>query len=171
MTGFAWLAGGEGTTFSKPAARDERSPLLPKDGQLCAGGTIAGLRCVNEGLPQMRCNWERNWGVAIGFNVKADGKAWGEEAAAEIAVDFRGRWSRYRLSAHRAGDPSRQTYCIDDYRSGQSAQPRAFKTECWADRGESLPDFKGVDSFHLVLASGTDLTAFRYCISGVRIVP
>lgn len=171
MTGFAWLAGGAGTTLSSTVVHAEHARLLPKDGELCARGTIAGMRCVNDKLPQMRCNWDKNWGVALGLFVRADRKAWGEEAAAAIAVDFHGRTNRYRLNAHRAGDPKEKVYCIYDYQSGQIARPGMFRSACWDGKGEALSDFKSVDQFTLHLPSGLEYMAFRYCIAGVQVIP
>jgi hypothetical protein len=150
ITGFAWVAGGQGTTFSWPVGRhgepDNSGGLIPKDGKVCASGSMAGLRCVNENLPKMRCNWQQNWGVQIGFNVQPDHTPWGEQAPNAIAVEFQGRANSYRLNAHRNGDPERKLYCIADYKSGQIAKPSMFKTECWADKGEMLSDFKSVDT-------------------------
>jgi hypothetical protein len=171
MTGFAWLASGEGTTLSKPTLRDSSGRLRPEAGELCASGTVAGLRCVNEGLPSVRCNWDRSWGVAIGVNVRADGKAWGAEAAGAIAVEFHGRTSSYRLNAHRSGDPREKVYCIEGYKSGQIAKPGMFRSECWADKGEALADFRDVDLFNLQFSSGMEYVAFRYCIAGVQVYP
>jgi hypothetical protein len=171
MTGFAWLASGAGTTISAAATHEAFTRLVPEAGQLCAGGTVAGLRCVNEGTPRTRCNWDRNWGVAVGLNVKADGNAWGEAAAGAIAVEFHGRSSNYRLITHRSGDPDEKIFCIENYRSGQIVKPSMFKSQCWADQGETLPDFKDVDQFNLQFPSGMAYVAFRYCITGVQLLP
>jgi hypothetical protein len=171
MTGFAWLAGGAGTTISGAATHEAFTRLVLESGQLCARGTVAALRCVNEDTPQARCNWDRNWGVAIGLNVKADGKAWGEAAAGAIAVEFHGRSSNYRLITHRNGDPDEKIFCVENYKSGQIARPSMFKSQCWADQGDTLPDFKSVDQFNLQFASGMAYVAFRYCITGVQLLP
>jgi hypothetical protein len=109
--------------------------------------------------------------VAIGLNVKADGKAWGEAAAGAIAVEFHGRSSNYRLITHRNGDPDEKIFCVDNYKSGQIAKPSMFKSQCWADQGETLPDFKSVDQFNLQFPSGMAYVAFRYCITGVQLLP
>jgi hypothetical protein len=170
MTGFAWLVGGVGTSFSKSIVRAEHARLLPRDGQLCARGTIAGVHCVNDNRPELQCGWEDNWGVAIGLSVHADGSAWGDEAPAALAIDFRGRASPYHLKAHRAGEPDQQRFCIYDYRSGQIAKPAMF-TRCWQDKGEALSDFRGVDFFSLDLPSGPEYRSFRYCVVGVQILP
>ena len=169
MTGFAWLAAGAGTTVAGVDPREAFTRLAPESGQLCAGGTVAGLRCVNEETPRVRCNWDRNWGVAIGLNVKADGKAWGDAAADAIAVEFHGRSSSYRLLVHRSGDPDEKIFCVENYKSGQIVKPAMFKSQCWADEGETLPDFKSVDQFNLQFPSGMAYVAFRYCITGVQL--
>jgi hypothetical protein len=170
MTGFAWLAGGEDTRFSTPAVRRTPARMLAKNGELCVHGTVAGLRCVNENLPQMRCNWTSNWGVQVGFQVKADGSAWGDDAARAIAVEFHGRTNRYRLNAHRS-EPDERDFCIEGYQSGELAQPAMFKSKCWADQGETLTDFRNVNRFNLQLMPGLEYVAFHYCISGIEILP
>jgi hypothetical protein len=179
ITGFVWVARGDGTRLSKPAtieehaclACEEHAPLGREGGELCTRGTMMGLSCINETTSRMRCNWRQNWGVTIGFNVNADQNAWGESAAGGIAVRFHGRSAGYRLNAHRKGDPVEKNYCIDNYKSGQIVGPAMFKAPCWVDVGEALPDFKEVDYFDLQLQPGMDYRAFRYCISGIEIYP
>ena len=169
MTGIAWLARGNGTRVSTPVSHEEHEPLLPDANGLCASGTVAGLRCVNENIPQARCNWDSNWGVAIGLNVKPEGEAWGDDAAKAIAVEFHGRSASYRLNAHRKGDLHQKNYCIENYRSGQRVTPSMFRSRCWADEGERLPDFNGVDLLNLQFSSGMQYVAFHYCISDIRL--
>jgi ferric-dicitrate binding protein FerR (iron transport regulator) len=171
LTGATWVASGEGTTFSAPAAWDSRSPLLPEAGLLCTSGTVAGLSCVNEGTPRILCNWDRNWGVAIGWNTRADKNAWGDEAMGAIVVEFRGRSASYRLNAHLKGDPSERIYCVENYKSGQVVRPSMFKSECWSGKGDTLADFTRVDLFNLQFSSGMSYVAFRYCISGITLYP
>ena len=174
ISGFAWVAAAPATTLSSPVTSEEGASLArlaPKDGELCVSGTMAGLHCVNAGLPSVRCNWRHNWGVQIGFLIRTDQSAWGERAPNAIAVDYHGRSNTYRLNVHRHGDPDAKLYCIYDYESGKAAKPSMFKTECWADTGETLPDFESVDSFNLMLPSGMEYAAFRYCVSGIRLLP
>ena len=171
FTGETSVAGGDGTSFSTPASWNERAPLRPQAGLLCARGTVAGLVCVNENLPKMQCNWDRNWGVAIGWYARADHKAWGDSAAGAIAVEFRGRSASYRLNAHRTGDPKEKMYCIENYKSGQEVRPSMFKSECWVDKGDTLKDFQQVDLFNLLFSSGMSYVAFRYCVSGITLLP
>jgi hypothetical protein len=169
MTGGAWLARGAGTHLSTPASPEGSLALLPDANRLCVGGTMAGLRCVNEGTPQARCDWDRNWGVAIGVTVKPAGEAWGVDAPKAIAIEFHGRSSNYRLTAHRKGDPRQKIYCVENYKSGQRVTPSTFQSRCWAAEGETLPDFQSVDRFNLEFQSGMQYVAFRYCISGIRV--
>jgi len=171
ITGIAWLASGDGTKLSTPATPAERAHLRPHLGELCASGTVAALSCVNEGTSRARCNWKRNWGVSIGFHTKVDQKAWGEAAASGIAIAFHGRSASYQLNAHRKGDPKDEVFCVNKYKSGQIARPSMFKSQCWADAGEPLSDFKDVDHFNLQFPSGMDYVAFHYCISGIDIYP
>jgi len=172
FSGTTWVASGEGISFSTPASWwDERTRLRPEAGLLCAGGTVAGLSCVNEGTSSMHCNWDRNWGVAIGWHTRFDQKAWGDDAKGAIAVQFLGRPASYRLNAHRKGDPEQRLYCIDNYKSGQVVRPSMFKSECWFDQGETLTDFQQVDLFQLQFPSGMSYVAFRYCVAGITLYP
>jgi ferric-dicitrate binding protein FerR (iron transport regulator) len=171
FTGATWIASGDGTSFSSPSSWEGRARLLPEAGLLCTSGTVAGLSCLNEGMPQMQCNWGRNWGVAIGWHARADHQAWGDEAARGIAVEFRGRSASYRLNAHLKGDPLERVYCIENYKSGQVVRPSMFKSECWFDKGETLEDFRQVDTFNLQFSSGMSYVAFRYCVSAIMLFP
>ena len=169
MTGSAWLDRGTGTRLSTPVSREKHAHLqLGPDG-LCTSGTVAALRCVNPNIPEARCDWNENWGVVIGFDVKAGGRAWGDEAAQGIAVEFHGRFSSYRLNAHRKDDPYEKNYCIEDYKSGRMVTPGMFRTRCWEDSGDTLATFKDVDLFNLQLQSGMEYVAFHYCVSGIRL--
>jgi hypothetical protein len=169
MTGQAWLAWGEGTKLSAPVSHDNHTRLRPSEGGLCTSGTVARLRCVNENTTHARCNWDKNWGVAIGLHVKRGDDAWGDDAARGIAVDFHGRSAKYRLNAHRKGDPQTKNHCIENYKSGQMVTPAMFKTRCWEGQGEALADFKDIDLFNLEFSSGMEYVAFHYCVSAVRL--
>jgi hypothetical protein len=171
LSGFAWVTGGEGTVFTPPKQADAREHLRPVDGQFCTNGRVVGIHCANEDPLNARCNWDRNWGVALGWFVREDESAWGSVAAGGISVEFRGRSTSYRLNAHRKGDPDAKIYCIENYKSGQVVTPAMFKSECWAGRGETLADFRGVDLFNLQFSSGKDYVAFRYCISAITLHP
>jgi hypothetical protein len=170
MTGATWLVRGDGTKLSAPFAVRERSVRLrPQAEGLCVSGTVAGLRCVNEDTPKARCNWDTNWGVAIGFGTRNDEEAWGPVAPKRIALEFHGRQASYRLNAHRKADPHEKTYCIENYRSGQAVTASMFKSRCWEDSGETLPGFADVDLFNLQFSSGMEYVAFHYCISAIRV--
>lgn len=171
MTGATWLARGDGTKLSAPVSGDRLLRLRPQANGLCASGTVAGLRCVNEDTPQIRCNWDTNWGVDIGFCTRRDEEAWGDGAAKRIAVEFHGRQASYRLIAHRKGGPHEGDYCIENYRSGQPVTASMFKKRCWEDAGDTLPSFANVDSFSLRFLSGMEYVAFHYCVSAIRVDP
>jgi ferric-dicitrate binding protein FerR (iron transport regulator) len=171
LTGATWIASGNGTSFSSPTSWEGRTHLLPEAGLLCTSGTMAGVTCANEGLPQMTCNWSTNWGVAIGWHARADEKAWGDDAAHGIAVEFRGRSASYRLNVHLKGDPMERIYCVENYKSGQVVRPSMFKSECWSDKGDTLESFSRVDTFNLQFSSGMSYVAFRYCVSAITLVP
>jgi hypothetical protein len=171
IAGFSWVSGGKGTTFTAPRMNQEWARLRPADGQLCASGRVAGVRCVNENMPSMRCNWQSDWGVSIGWYVREDKGAWGGGASRGMSVNFRGRSSSYRLTAHRKGDAYGKFYCIENYKSGQVVNPSMFKTECWDRQDESLPDFSDVDYFSVHFPSGSEYVAFRYCVSGITFYP
>jgi len=171
IRGFAWVAGGTGAVFTSPSTEADRAHLRPVGGQFCTSGRMASVICVNEHMPSMRCNWGHNWGVSIGWRVRNDEDAWGDAAAGAIAVEFHGRSSIYRLIAHRRGEPDNKFYCIENYRSGRVVTPSMFRSECWADPGEALPDFKEVDYFNLQYPSSREYVAFRYCLSGITFYP
>jgi hypothetical protein len=171
MSGYAWLSSGTGTVFALPVANLEHARLQPVDGKLCTQGRLAAWSCVNEGTPQIRCNWDRNWGVAVGVFVAGNEGAWGDSAPSAMAVEFRGRSAKYRLIFHRKGDPSDKIFCVEDYKSGQVVQPSATKSRCWEDAGETLRDFRGVDHVSLQFPAGLDYVAFRYCVAGITLDP
>jgi ferric-dicitrate binding protein FerR (iron transport regulator) len=169
MTGMTWVSRGAGTNLSAPITNESFTRLVPDGNGLCVSGTVAGLRCVNENSPKVRCNWDRNWGVSIGFDVKPGKDGWGADAPKSIAVEFHGRSAGYRLNAHRHGDPSERHFCVENYRSGQPVTPSMFKTRCWEDAGDTLKDFTDVDVFNLQFSSGMEYVAFHYCISDIRV--
>lgn len=171
MEGHAWLSGGEGTAFSMPVADPRRTRLQAVDGKLCTQGRLARWSCVNEGMPTLRCNWDRNWGVTIALFVGADEGPWGPAAPGGLAVEFRGRSGPYRLNLHRQGDPPERVFCVEHYKSGQVVRPASAKTHCWDDQGEPLDHFRDLDHVALQFPSGLEYVAFRYCISGVTLYP
>ena len=160
--------GGTGTRFSVPAG-SLPDHLYLDHGMLCTRGKIPELACADEKIPAMRCNWATNWGVEIQWQPRTGGKAWGSSAASSIALEYRGKPGPFRLVAHREGDPVEQIYCIENYRSGQTVVPSEFKFDCWAPGGAGLPDFTGVDSFSLQVASQETPLRFGFCLSAVSL--
>jgi hypothetical protein len=171
MEGHVWLSAGEGTSFSMPVEDPRRTRLQAVDGKLCTQGRLARWSCVNEGMPTLRCNWDRNWGVTIELFVAADEGPWGPAAPGGLAVEFRGRAGPYRLNLHRQGDPPERVFCVENYKSGQVVRPASAKTHCWDDQGERLDHFRDLDHIALQFPSGLEYVAFRYCISGVTLYP
>jgi hypothetical protein len=171
MSGHAWLSSGTGASFNLPVANLEHARLQPALGKLCTQGRMTPWSCVNEGTPTIRCNWDRNWGVAVGVFVADNEGAWGPRAPSALALDFHGRSAKYRLAVHRKGDPHDKVFCMENYRSGELAKPAQLKSRCWDDAGETLSDFTGVDHISLQFLAGTEYVAFRYCIGGITLYP
>ncbi len=157
--------GGDATRFSPPTGVMTDNLYL-EDGALCTRGKIAALRCRDEKLPIMRCDWDFNWGVLIRWQPRG-GQEWGDHAASSVALEFRGKSTRYRLIAHRQGDPADRIYCVDNYRSGRSVTPSQFTSQCWRGGGSPLPDFSQVDYFSLQVNSEETAQRFRFCVSAI----
>ncbi len=167
MSGFAWVAGGEGTFFQTPNPCDESSCFKGTDNALCARGTIPALRCADHGGPDSSCDWDSNWGAKIGLDVGRPDQPWGAGAPVAISIDYAGSPAVVRLTAHRAGDPPGKDYCVDRYASGAIVTAARFTARCWIGQGDPLPDFISVDKFGLQIPSAGDPTAFDYCISAI----
>ena len=105
MGGYAWVAGGAGTTFSAPQSCNDSGCFRNTQGRLCTKGTIAPLACTGEGTPLLSCDWSPNWGAMIGMNANLARGPWGAAAPSAVAVTFAGPPAGYRLMAHVAGDP------------------------------------------------------------------
>jgi len=88
LNGYAWVAGGSGTSFTTPASCGTNGCFANPDARLCAKGSIAPLRCSGQGTPQLACDWASNWGGMIGLNPSAAGAAWGSAAPSAVAVTF-----------------------------------------------------------------------------------
>jgi hypothetical protein len=167
-TGAVYVARGSETRFSNPA--NDRSDHLYQEGDLlCTRGTVYALTCVNEGIPSVRCDWGTNWGVMLGWHPTPGGQAWGSAAASAISMEFQGKHGAYGLVAHRAGDPPKKVYCVDNYRSGQRVTPSQFRSDCWNNTGESLTDFRPIDFFAVHFPSGNTAQTFKYCLSAINI--
>jgi hypothetical protein len=170
LSGYAWVAQGTGTTVVTPNPCNDQGCFTNTGGSLCTSGSIAALACTNPGTAQIACDWETNWGTMIGWNVTpVSHQAWGATASSGLAVSYAGGTGEYRLMAHLAGDPDSKVYCIENYVSGQVAKPAAFLSQCWANTGDVLPDFQGVDLFGLQLVSAQTPIDFDYCISAIAL--
>lgn len=157
--------GGDATRFSSPPNAMPNNLYL-EEGALCTRGKIAALKCQDEKIPAMRCDYDSNWGALIQWRPR-DGQVWGDWATSSVALEYRGKTGVYRLIAHRQGDPADRTYCVDNYRSGERVTPSHFSLNCWAGGGSRLPDFNKVDYFSLQVSSQETAQRFRFCVSAI----
>lgn len=167
MSGFAWVAGGDGTVFRAPSPCDEKSCFKGTDNALCTQGTIPALKCADRDAPDAPCDWESDWGAKIGLDVGRPGEPWGPVAPTAISLEYTGVPVTMRLTAHRAGDPQGKDYCVDRYASGATVTAARFTTHCWTRSGDALADFVSVDKVGLQIPSAGDAIAFDYCISAI----
>jgi hypothetical protein len=167
MSGYAWVAGGTGTTFDTPRPCNTSGCFLNTQGQLCTKGGIAPLACTGQGTPLLSCDWSANWGAMVGMNANVARGAWGPAAPSAVAVTFAGQPAAYRLMAHVAGDPDSENYCLEGYRSGQVVGPGQLKTKCWTDSGAPLRGFENVDKLGLQILAAQAPVAFEVCISDI----
>jgi ferric-dicitrate binding protein FerR (iron transport regulator) len=167
MSGYAWVAGGAGTSFTAPQPCTKNGCFSDTQGRLCAKGTIAPLACTGLGTPQLSCDWTANWGGMIGLNANVAVAAWGANAPSTVAVTFSGPAADYRLMAHVAGAPDAESYCIDGYESGQVVEPRMLKTKCWSDGGAPLTSFQTVDKIGLQIMAAETSVPIDVCISDI----
>jgi ferric-dicitrate binding protein FerR (iron transport regulator) len=167
MTGYAWVAGGGGTTFRTPQPCNDSGCFRNTQGRLCASGAIAALSCSSSGPSQPRCDWQTNWGAMIGLNANLVHGAWGATAPSTVALTFSGPRASYRLVAHVAGAPDSELFCLEGYSSGQPVAAGMLRSRCWSSSGEALSSFEQVDQLGLLLASATDAVSFDLCISDV----
>jgi hypothetical protein len=159
-SGYAWVAGGTGTTFVPCNAH---GCFSEKHGQLCTRGEVAALTCTS---PQV-CDGDTNWGAMIGLGTNFDVGAAGSGVPTSVWVDYTGAPGRYRLTAHVTGDPESKFYCVEGYASGTEAPVGLFKSECWSGTGTALSSFASVDKFGLMLLPEHSAKPFDYCIRGV----
>jgi hypothetical protein len=167
MAGYAWVAGGAGTSFSVPSSCGPTGCFANREARLCAKGSIAPLECSGQGTPQLSCNWAADWGGMIGLNPNLARAAWGAAAPSTLALMFSGLPADYRLMAHVAGDPDGQSYCIDGYQSGQIVEPHQLKTSCWSDGGTPLPSFQTVDRIGLQIMAAERAVPIDVCLSDI----
>jgi hypothetical protein len=169
MGGYAWVAGGTGTTFSAPQPCNESGCFRNTQGRLCTKGAIAPLACTGEGTPLLSCDWSSNWGAMIGMNANLTRGAWGTGAPTAVALTFAGQPARYRLMAHVAGDPDEKNYCMDGYQSGQIVDAGQLRTSCWTASGTPLRGFHDVDKIGLHVLATHAPVAFDVCISDILV--
>ena len=167
MSGYAWVAGGSGTSFTTPQPCNQNGCFSNTQGRLCAKGTIAPLACTGLGTSQLSCDWTANWGGMIGLNANVAVTAWGTTAPSTVAVTFTGLAADYRLMAHVAGNPDSESYCFDGYQSGQVVEPSMLKTKCWSDSGSPLATFRTVDKLGLQIMAAETAVPIDVCVSDI----
>jgi hypothetical protein len=166
LTGYAWVAGGAGTTWISPNPCDSQGCFKNTGGALCAQGSIAPLTCTNPSS----CDWDTDWGAMIGWNpTPIEHQPWDATTTSAMVVNYTGGAGEYRLMAHLAGDLDSKTYCIENYAAGQVAAPANFVSECWTNTGTPLTDFSGVDTFGLQIISAQTPVDFDICISSITL--
>ncbi|HEX7599680.1 MAG TPA: hypothetical protein VF518_15795 [Polyangia bacterium] len=166
LTGYAWVAGGSGTTWISPTPCDKQGCFKNTGGALCTQGSIAPLTCTSPSS----CDWDTDWGAMIGWNpTPVEHQAWGATTTSAIVVNYTGGAGEDRLMAHLAGDPDSKTYCIENYVAGQVAAPANFVSECWTNTGTPLTNFSGVDTFGLQIISAQTPVDFNICVSSITL--
>jgi hypothetical protein len=169
MGGYAWVAGGTGTTFTAPQPCNESGCFRNTQGRLCTKGDIAPLACTGEGTPLLSCDWSANWGAMIGMNANLARGPWGAAAPAAVAVTFAGPPANYQLMAHVAGDPDNDIYCVAGYQSGQLIDAGHLRRKCWTGTGAPLAGFQNVDKIGLQVLSARGPISFDVCISDILV--
>ena len=167
LNGYAWVNGSSKTTIATPSPCTDKGCFTQTNGKLCTRGTIAPLSCQNAGTPQFTCDWATHYGVMIGMNPAGVGVTFGASAPAHLAVDYQASAGTYRLTAHVAGDPDNQIYCIDNYQSGAMIQASDLKKSCWQKGGAPLASFANVDRLTLMMLPTQTELAFDYCVTDV----
>jgi hypothetical protein len=166
FSGYAWIAGGTGTTWISPNPCNDQGCFKNTGGMLCTSGSIAALTCTSPSA----CDWDTNWGTMIGWNpTTTEHEAWGANASSGLAVAYTGEPGEYRLMAHMAGDPDSKSYCVENYASGQVVTPELFLSQCWSSSGDILPSFAVADVFGLQLISSHAPIDFNICISSITL--
>ena len=171
-SGYAWVAGGEGTNIASPSSCNTSGCFKNAGGQLCTKGTITALSCTGQGTSQFRCNWDKDWGVVLGFNATQPAGPWGYAAPQSIAVEYisaahAGSAGHFHLQAHLAGDPYSKQYCVDNYTPGAVVHPSDMKSQCWFNSGDALTSFNKVDQIGLLQLSENKPVSFDFCVTGI----
>ncbi|MBN2194803.1 MAG: hypothetical protein JW751_18450 [Polyangiaceae bacterium] len=167
LAGYAWVAGGETTTFASPSPCNSGGCFRNTGGKLCARGTIEARTCTVEGTGGETCDDASSWGAMIGMNPTADRQPWGAWATRSVSFVYTGSPGSYRLTAHVAGDPDGRSYCIPSYAPGRVVTAEMFRSECWREGGAQLASFVEVDSFGLLLTPANTKIDFDYCVSAI----
>jgi len=170
--GYAWVAASEGASVTSPSPCNNSGCFKNTGGQLCTKGNIAALLCTGQGTGQYKCNWDKNWGLVLGFNTTQPAGAWGQNAPRSVSVSYAsvahaGSAGHFRLTAHVAGDPYSKQYCVDNYAPGASVQARDMKSQCWFGAGDSLPNFSQVDTIGLLRVSENTPVNFDFCVTAI----
>jgi len=172
LNGYAWVAPGQQTTVAAPSPCNNHGCFKNTGGKLCTKGHINALTCTGQGTPQLNCNWDKNWGVVLGFNPTDPQGPWGTSAATSVAVNYTsttqgGTAGHYRLNAHLVGDPQTKQYCVDYYAPGATVKASDFKSQCWFNSGDQLPSFRTVDTIGLMRVSDFTPIDFDFCVTGI----
>jgi hypothetical protein len=172
LNGYAWVAPSQQATVASPNPCNNSGCFRNTGEQLCTKGHINALSCTGQGTPQVSCNWAQNWGVVLGLNTTEPQGPWGAAAPTRVAVNYTsvargGSAGHYRLNAHVAGDPYTKQYCVDNYTPGAVVQAGDFKSECWFNTGDTLPNFRAVDQLGLLRASEFTAVDFDFCVTQI----
>ncbi len=172
LNGYAWVAASQYATVVTPNPCNEKGCFKDTGGKLCTKGRIDALKCSGQGTPQLSCNWDKNWGIVLGFNPTHPQGAWGTSAPTSIAVTYTsvatgGSAGHFRLNAHIAGDPHSKQYCVDNYTPGAPVKASDFKAQCWFNSGDTLPTFRSVDTVALMRVPEFTPVDFDFCVTRI----
>lgn len=172
LNGYAWVAGAQQAMITTPNPCNNNGCFRNTAEQLCTKGHINALSCSGQGTSQVNCNWAQNWGVVLGLNTTDPQGPWGASAPTRVAVNFTsvaraGSAGHYRLNAHLAGDPYTKQYCVDNYTPGAMVQASDFKSQCWFNAGDTLPNFRAVDQLGLLRTSEFSAVDFDFCVTRI----
>ena len=171
-SGYAWVAASDSATVYSPSPCNSNGCFKNTGGQLCTKGNIKALSCTGQGTPQFKCDWDKNWGVVLGFNTTQPAGPWGDNAPRMVSVNYTsvaqaGSAGHFRLNAHIAGDPYSKQYCIDYYTPGAVVQASDMKSQCWFGSGDTLKNFRQVDTIGLLRVSENTPVTFDFCLTGI----
>ncbi len=170
--GYAWVAASDSATVYSPSPCNSSGCFKNTGGQPCTKGNIKALSCSGQGTSQFKCDWDKNWGVVLGFNTTQPSGPWGDTAPRMVSVNYTsvaqaGSAGHFRLNAHVAGDPYSKQYCIDYYTPGAVVQASDMKSQCWFGTGDTLKNFRQVDTIGLLRVSENTPVAFDFCVTAI----